>query len=139
VSPPVDPTTRRALQALRGRLTEGQLRRIFSAIRTVPDDALLALLREGPAAGPKARMQDPLVREITILFRPILGPSQEKAALLSAAFARRSGLVEPFEVRGLASAIRRLRRYGTDADIRAAAEDVMTEMRARFSYREAVK
>lgn len=139
MSPPVDPTTRRALQALRGRLTEAQLRKIFTAIRTAPDDALLALLREDPTARQTGRPQDPLVREITAQFRPILGPSREKAALLIAAAARRLTLPALPAPKGLAAAVHRLRLYASDSDIRAAADDVMAEMRAQYSYREPVK
>ncbi|HWA01505.1 MAG TPA: hypothetical protein VG841_14450 [Caulobacterales bacterium] len=130
----LSPSHKKALAGLARSRTRAELKSLFAAIRAHDDKDLLAAL----AAPPKSRARrDPLVRDVELALRPVLGPSAEKADLL-VEFMARGGAALEFEPRGLADAVRRLRRSFSDAQIRAAAAELMAEVALRYSNRETV-
>lgn len=130
------PEHRKALQALARRHAKAELKALFAAIRTHSDKALLAAAK--PAAKKKPVRRDALVGDIEAKLRPLLGPASEKADLLLEFVERKHGVSLDFEPRGLADAVRRLRKHVSDADIRSAAKGLMAEVAERYSKRETV-
>lgn len=131
----IDARHRRALRALcRGR-SKAELTQIFALVRANTDRALLAAI-----AAPKrpTRTGDPLVRDVEKTLRPILGPASEKGEMLVEHMAKVHRRKVDFAPRGLADAVRRLRKDFKDADIRAAARGLIRECDALYAPRETV-
>lgn len=131
------PAEKKALKALCRKRGKPELKRLFKLIRAHDDRALLAAIappkkRAGKKAG------DPLVRELEQSLRPILGPAAEKADLLVEHLAKKHRRKLAFEPKGIADAVRRLRPTLSDAQIRAGAKTLMTEMAELYSARETV-
>lgn len=127
----------KALRALaRGRSAEA-LKALFAAIRRASDAALLAAIEtQAPAAG--RRSADPLLRDVEAKLKPILAPAAEKADMLVEHMARAQACALDFEPRGLADALRRLRRRFTEDEIRTAAADLASETEALHGRRETI-
>jgi hypothetical protein len=88
--------------------------------------------------GGRRHTTDPLVREIELVLKPIVGPAREKAGMLVEHLARSHCRSFAFEPRGLGDAIRRLRRELSDADIRAGATDLLKSLSELYGDREKV-
>ncbi len=130
------PAQSKALRsALRGR-SRAELKRLFAAIRTHDDRALLAVL--APAKKRAKRKTDPLVRDLEQTLKPILGPASEKADLLVEHIAKKHRRKLDIEPKGLADAARRLRARFSDQQIRAGAKSLVTHLATLYGDRESV-
>lgn len=81
---------------------------------------------------------DPLVRELTAILRPLLGPASEKADLLTEHLRAQHGLPAGPPPKGIADAARRLRRHLSAAQIKAGAHDLVDGLKTLYSSRETV-
>ena len=111
--------------ALKGR-SRAETKRLFALIRTTPDQALLAAL--APAKKKVARTADPLVRDVTQILKPIMGPVSEKSDLLVEHMAKRHRRTLTLTAKGLADAVRALRaKKFSDAQIRDGAAGLVAQ------------
>ncbi len=108
---PIRASSRDAIQVLRARLSEAELRALFEDIRANRDRELL-----GPRA--KAPSEDALVEAVKALLAPSPASSARKGAMLVAELERLTGRSFGVAARGLADAVRRLRAHLSDDDIR---------------------
>jgi hypothetical protein len=133
----LDAAQKRLLRAAFAKRPRAELRRLFAAVRGNDDRALLEALAPPPTRAP--RVGDPLLRDVRRLLKPVLAPAAEKAAMLVEHLAGQRRRKLAIEANGLAAALRGLRAAGlTDDQIRAGAESLMTELRARHDARETV-
>lgn len=131
------PVEKKALKALCGKRGKPELRRLFKLVRAHDDRALFAAIAT-PTKPAAKKIGDPLIRELEQSLRPILGPASEKADLLVEHLAKKYRRKLAFEPKGIADAVRRLRPVLSDAQIRAGAKTLMTEMAELYSARETV-
>jgi hypothetical protein len=111
----------------RGR-TKPELKRLFAAIRTHDDRALLAALAPAKKRAVR-RPGDPLVRELEQTLKPILGPAAEKADLLVEHLAKRHRRKFGITPKGLADAARQLRaKKLSDEQIQAGAKALVAHL-----------
>jgi hypothetical protein len=85
-----------------------------------------------------ARTADPLLGEVKALFTPVIAPAAEKADLLIAHMCEHNG-APSFEARGLAQAVKRLRKHFSDEQISAAARSLIERLERDYCCREPVK
>jgi len=123
--------------ALRGR-SRAEAKKLFALARTTSDKALFAAL--APARKkPAAKKGDPLVREVTQILKPIMGPIAEKSDLLIEHMAKRHRRKIDATPRGLADTVRLLRaKKLSDAQIRAGATGLVAQLAALYGDRETV-
>ncbi len=132
-----DNTAKLLRQALRGR-SRAELKRLFAAIRTHEDRALLAALAP-PRKRAAKRKTDPLVRDLERTLKPILGPAAEKADLLVEHLAKKHRRKLAIEPKGLADAARQLRgKKLTDDQIRAGAKSLVVHLAKLYGGQETV-
>jgi hypothetical protein len=131
----LDAPAKQKLRALcRGR-SKADLKLLFALARANTDRALFAAI--APPQKP-SRPGDPLVREIEKTLRPILGPAAEKGEWLIAHMAKKHRRKLDFAPKGVAAAVRWLRRDFKDAQIRAGARGLIRELDALYAPRETV-
>lgn len=86
-----------------------------------------------------ARGADPLLGEVKALFAPVIAPAAEKADLLIAHMVELHVEAPSFEARGLAQAVKRLRKHFSDEQISAAARSLTERLERDYCCREQVK
>jgi hypothetical protein len=116
------PASAKTLATLRKRLSEADLRALFADIRAASDAELLG--------APKGEGGDPLVTAVTALLAPSSESSAAKGRLLVAELARLTGRALPVKPRGLPDAVRKLRAYLSEDDIRDGAFSVRVTLQA---------
>ena len=121
-----------------GRRSRAELKRLFALARAHPDRALLAAALPAKKRKPAKPKRDPLVREIELTLKPIIGPSQEKADLLVEHMAKRHRRKLAIEPKGLADAARRLRTKFNDDQIAAAARGLVAHLAKLYGERDSV-
>lgn len=122
-------------QALRGR-PRAEIKKLFAAIRTTDDRALLAAI--APAKKRAKRRADPLVRDLEQALKPILGPAAEKADMLVEHLSKRHRRKFALEPKGLADAAKHLRTKLSDDQIRAGATSLVAHLSKLYGDRESV-
>jgi hypothetical protein len=132
-----DATSQMLRQAARGR-SRPELKRLFAAIRTHDDRALLAALAPAKKRAGR-RKTDPLVRDLEQTLKPILGPASEKADLLVEHLAKKHRRTLAITTKGLADAARQLRaKKLSDDQIRAGAKGLVAHLAKLYGGRETV-
>lgn len=134
----INESTAKLLRQALGRRSRTELKRLFAAIRSNEDRALLAAI-----APPKKRVgkrnTDPLVRELERILKPILGPASEKAELLVEHLAKKHRRKLQIAPKGLADAARQLRaKKFTDDQIRAGAKGLVAQLAELYGGKETV-
>jgi hypothetical protein len=124
------------LRAALRRRSPKDAKALFAAIRTHDDKVLLAAVR--PAKKKKTKRGDPLVRELELTLKPILGPASEKADLLVEHLAKKHRRKLAIEPKGLADAAKQLRSKFSDDQIRAGARSLVTQLAKLYGDRETV-
>lgn len=122
-------------RALRGR-SRADVKKLFAAIRATDDRALLATI--APAKKRTRRRGDPLVRDLDLTLKPILGPAAEKADMLVEHLAKKHRRKLAIEPRGLADAAKQLRAKFSDDQIRAGAQSLVAHLSKLYGDRETV-
>lgn len=126
-----------ALKALARGRTKAELKALFALIRAKNDRALFAAIAP-PKKKKAAKRADPLVKDLETTLRPILGPAAEKGELLIEHMAKKHRFAAQGSPRGLADAAKRLRQHCSDAQIRAGAKSLLSEVASLYSSRESV-
>ncbi|MES1203552.1 MAG: hypothetical protein ABUS57_19120 [Pseudomonadota bacterium] len=126
----------KALKALARSRGRSELKALFALIRRHDDKALLGAI--GPE--PKRRSSKPvsLAREVEATLKPILGPASEKGEMLLEFAEAKHGVSLDFAPRGLADAVRQLRRRLSEAQIRDAARGLMAQVAERYAPRDTI-
>src|SRR5262249_14168660 len=132
----VKPEQKTALRRLARGRSPAELKALFALARAHTDAELLRALK--PPRAKRARTADPLAKDLQSRLRPILGPAAEKAELLVEHLAAKHKKRLEFQPSGLADAVRRLRPYLSDAQIRAGAQTLLEELDRLYSQRETV-
>jgi hypothetical protein len=132
----MDAAQKKALQALAKGRSKAEVTALFALVRAKSDRALLAAAL--PAKKKPAKKADTLARDLDKTLRPILGPVSEKADLLVEHMAAKHKKKLDLQPKGLAAAARELRAHFTDAQIRAGAKSLLTELAKLYSTRETV-
>lgn len=127
----------RALRAALGRRSRAELKRLFALVRAHPDQTLIAATLPAKKK-PAKRRSDPLVRELELTLKPIMGPSQEKADLLIEHLAKKYKRRFAYEPRGLADAARQLRTKFSDAQISAGARSLVAHLSSLYGGNDGV-
>lgn len=123
--------------ALRGR-PRAETKKLFALARANSDKALLAALTPAKKKA-TARQGDPLVREVTQILKPIMGPIAEKSDLLIEHMAKQHRRKIDATPKGLAETVRVLRaKKLSDAQIRAGATGLVAQLAALYGDRETV-
>jgi hypothetical protein len=91
------------------------------------------------SAAPRKPAADALVRDLQRILKPLMAPAAEKAEMLVAHIATRRRCEFDINPKGLADAVRRLRRTVTDDEIREAATELVKQLSDLYDGREAVK
>lgn len=133
----LDADQKKALRALARGKSKAELKALFALARSHSDRALLAAAFPAKKKA-QAKKGDPLVREIEAMLRPILGPASEKGELLIQHVARKHKLALRETPKGVADAVRRLRKHVSDTQIRNGAKTLLSELAALYSTRESV-
>jgi hypothetical protein len=123
------------LRAALNRRSPKEAKALFATIREHDDNTLLAALRP---AKKKSKRGDPLVRELELTLKPILGPASEKADLLVEHLAKKHRRKLAIEPKGLADATKRLRTKFSDDQIRAGARSLVAHLAKLYGDRETV-
>jgi phytoene dehydrogenase-like protein len=123
------------LRAALNRRSPKEAKALFATIREHDDNTLLAALRP---AKKKSKRGDPLVRELELTLKPILGPASEKADLLVEHLAKKHRRKLAIEPKGLADATKRLRTKFSDDQIRAGAQSLVAHLAKLYGDRETV-
>lgn len=123
--------------ALKGR-SRAETKRLFALVRANADKALLAAVAPAKKTAP-ARKGDPLVKDVTQILKPIMGPAAEKSDLLVEHMAKQHRRKLGAAPKGLADAIRGLRaKKFSDDQIRAGANGLVAQLAALYGDRETV-
>lgn len=85
------------------------------------------------------RTPDALLTEVKALFAPVLASASEKGDLLAARMRERFAGAPEFDARGLADALRRLRKRFSDAEIADCARALAADLERDYCCRERVK
>lgn len=124
----------KALKKAAAALSERELRALIAYVRTRTMEKLIAQAAGAPQPTAKRKpSKDRLLADVTAILKPILAPGAEKAEL----FLTHMGQPEA-RARGLAEAVKRLRRSVSDAEIKAGAEALIQSLAKRRSMRETV-
>lgn len=129
------------VKALRAGLksrSRAELKALFALVRAHEDRALLAAIappKKKPAA---KRKVDPLLRDLEVTLKPILGPSAEKADMLVEHIAKKHRKKLGIAPKGLADATRQLRGRFSDDQIRAGAKSLVSHLAKLYGDRETV-
>lgn len=127
----------KALRAgLRAR-SPREVKRLFALVRAHNDRALLAALAPTKKRA-AARSADPLLRDVQRMLKPVLGPAREKAEMLVEHLSKRRRRKLAQDPRGLADAIRQLRRTLSDEQIRTGTESLVAQLTRLYGDRETV-
>ena len=108
---PIRASSRDAIQFLRARLTATELSALFEDVRAHADRDL-----SSPRAQPAS--EDALVEAVKALLAPSSASSVRKGRMLVRELERLTGRTLAVTARGLPDAVRRLRAYLSDDDIR---------------------
>lgn len=119
----------------RGR-KPAEVKAVFALVRASTDRKLLAALK--PPKKKPVRRGDPLVKDVEHAFRPLMATSAEKADLLVEHMLKAHKKRIDLEAKGLADAVKRLRRHFNDDQIRAGAENQVRKLSALYGKRETV-
>ena len=133
------PSTRRALAAFCAQHGATAARALISDVRASSLDALHGAL-EAAADGAHGRqrrvaMTDATVIAVTALLAPFPQGSGEKARLLAAHLEKLVGRPLPVKATGLASAVRALKAYLSEDDIRDGAFSLRVTLREAKAYK----
>ncbi|MEJ0060964.1 MAG: hypothetical protein WDM79_15900 [Terricaulis sp.] len=131
------PAQKAILRAMARGRSKAELTEMFALIRARSDRTLLAALKT-PKKRAAKKAGDPVVKEVDLALRKILGPSAEKAELLVEHMARKHRVALSVAPKGVADGVRRLRPHFSDAQIRAGAKSLLAEIAGRYSKRETV-
>ncbi|MGE0595455.1 MAG: hypothetical protein AB7P07_03770 [Hyphomonadaceae bacterium] len=124
-----------ALRALFGRRSPAEIKALAALIRATDDRALRAALAP-PRVRPK--VSSSLTKDVAEALKPLMAPAAEKADLLIEHMARHHRVEIAYAPRGLADAVRRLRKRFTDRQIRAGAKHLAAELARRHGGRDAI-
>lgn len=129
------PDHAKTLRAVLRKRSRAELKSAFALVRAHDDKTLLAAI-----APPKkrARSGDPLVRDLTQALKPVIAPAQEKADLLVEHMAKKHRRKLGIAPRGLADAVKHLRKRFSDEQISAGARSLVAHLAKLYGDRETV-
>lgn len=122
------PEDARILRAALGKRSRAELKSLFALVRAHSDRTLVAAVLSAKAKPAAKRKADPLIRELELTLKPIMGPSQEKADLLIEHIAKKYKRKLAFQPKGLAEATRQLRTKFSDDQISAGAKSLIAHL-----------
>lgn len=126
------------LRAALARRSRAESKRLFALVRAHSDKTLLGALAPAKKTTP-GRKGDPLVRDVTQILKPIIGPAAEKSDLLIEHMAKQHRRKLGAAPKGLADAVRGLRaKKFTDTQIRDGAAGLVAQLAALYGDRETV-
>lgn len=115
------------LQTALKQRSRRELKALFATVRSHDDRTLFAALAPGKKKAKRAG--DPLVRDLELTLKPLLGPASEKAELLVEHLAKKHRRKFSFEPTGVAAAVRHLRAADlSDTQISAGAKSLMAHL-----------
>jgi hypothetical protein len=130
-------TGARLMAQLAHTYTRKELAALFALVRAYDDAELLGAVE--PTKSPPKSAQDTLLQDVRTILHPILARSAEKADLLIEHMTTAEGASPAHPIpKGIAHALRTLRKSFSDEEIRAGARGLIAKLARSHSSRETV-